>query len=269
MVLSAKFMWLIITGRPVISTDLASETPIAWDRLPKLPLQSRLSWLPPGLWMLASTNGLQPPIVEKLCELCRDNKTPGDHDMSQIYLNFEQQPGTLDEVLYHGLLIYFLNADNVTRLCNTNTRMYRTLAKAILRFQPNTTAEKECLIWILTVVGSGCQDSYFHNQDLFMTYLLEEYPEARDREHWRTVLSKFWTTEDLWIEWEASYTEATTRYEAYKVLRKNSILAYRRHSPNPFEEEPQALAPQNTLDPVFEPPKTNPCKCSTYGTSHH
>ena len=268
MVLSAKFMWLVITGRPVLSADLASEIPIAWDRLPKLPLHQRISRLPLGLRTLASTNSLQQPIVEKLCEVCSGNGTPGDHDMSQIYLNFEKQPGTLDEVLYQGLLIYFLNSDNLTRLCHTNTRMYRTLAKAVLRFKPNTTAERECLIWILTVVGSGCQDSYFHNQDLFLTYMLEEYPESRDREHWRGVLRKFFSQEDLWAEWEASYTEATTRFEALKVLRKNSIAAYRRHSPNPFEEEPQEPPPRNTLDPVFEPPKTNPCKCSTYGTSH-
>ncbi len=269
MVLSAKFMWLVITGRPIVSADLASETPMAWDRLPKLLLQSRMSRLPVGLRTLALANSLQEPIVEKLCELCNGNGLPEDHDMSQIYLNFEQQPGTLDEILYHGLLIYFLNVDNVTRLCNTNTRMYRNLAKAILRFQPNTTAEKECLIWILTVVGSGCQDSYFHNQDLFMTYMLEEYPEAQNREYWRSILRKLFSQDNLWAEWEASYTEAITRFEAHKVLRSTSIAAYRRHSPNPFEEELQELAPRNTLDPVFEPPKTNPCKCSTYGTSHH
>ena len=254
--------------------DAVHAMPVCSNELPTFVPQSSIANVHVGSRALALTNGLQEPILTKLFEMCcKVNvfRSSGDQDASQLDLALStKEPGSLDECLYRGLIIYFLNVYNIARLCFTDTRMAQTLAIALLRFTPSTIFERECLVWILTVAGGGCLDNHWHGEGIFISYMLEEFPETREPHHWRSVLHKFFWHEPLAPEWEASWAAAMERFNAQRFFEADKGPAYNSNT-IAFDKQAQqqvgAVTERSILYQVFDVPQRNPCDCSTYNTA--
>ena len=130
----------------------------------------------------------------------------------QCFTDWSNHPGSIDECLYSAMLLYKLTGRYRLSRHPATTNLLLVLSNAVMQFQGADWREIECMIWMLTVAGSGSRHTKTWARSFnFIGFMLDRYPRTRDYEYWHFTVKKFVFTQSLLHEWEDAWRREMKR----------------------------------------------------------
>ena len=216
----ARSTWLLMTGTAFRVVDPVLD---AWENSDDLSiqeLQEMETRLPNTLRKLVRGGHYSPELLQIIGKVFRDDGLirVSPRAATTMYEAFRANPGSIDDCMYHAVIIYFLNSNDRTRRSKTYNKILHRLGDAVKLFRSEDEAEQDCMVWILTVAGAGCRGSYWEDSFSFMGYMLQQFQKTHDQEEWLDVLHNFFWSDRLASDWSAAWTMAILEHAEVQVL---------------------------------------------------
>ena len=185
--------------------------------------------IPVGFRMLIDTGNLLPATSQKIGKLAGEpGAFPRNVKLTKdMHTYFDENPGSLDECLCTGLVIYYLAAYDEKR-GYFYSNLLEALSHAVVKFDSRDPLERECFFWVLTVAGSVERTHKpWQHRFPFVRFMLEQFPETRNHAYWLDVLHKFFWDDSLALDWEAAWAagmeDVNARNNEPLVILKGNI----------------------------------------------